>query len=568
MELNAETRSVNEIFSPSKKYIVPRFQREYSWTQEEIDEFWDDITQQISQSSGKVVNDEYFIGCIVLVGEDAKPDYLIVDGQQRLTTLTLLLRCIVSRLSVLGAKAASEALYKNVIEGTDNDGKRYFKLDNESPKPYFQNELQALTPEKINTATTEEEKNLKDAYDKFTKRVQNYRLGTLGDLESVKALREQVLNHLKFILVTAKSEDDAYTIFETLNARGLSLTSVDLIKNWIFKNYSTTHPNDNAKTIWAALRKDVSRFSDMETFFRHYWNSKYAFASNDRIYKSFKDLLKKGKVAPAKEFLLELQSAAKFYRMVGAPDDRNWPIQKEKPVGRSLKLLNSYKVTQVRPYLLSLLDARERKVVAQTEFVNAITNIESFHFLFSSLCQERASGLEGTYTRVAKKLHAVSGAKAKAKLAISALNDSLIKKLPVASKIVSSISRLKFDKNNDTDKRTIQTVFAKIEHFLHGTNELKIESISLEHILDKSSSDDWVGMIGNLIPLDEKLNNGMKSGLSFKEKKKIYKKSNLKLVAYFLVQNPQDTWTRRDAERWCKEVGALLVSATELKKIK
>jgi len=90
MELNAETRSVNEIFSPNKKYIVPRFQREYSWETEEVEEFWEDVTQQISISANKKIkNEEYFIGCIVLVGEDSNPEYLIVDGQQRLTTLTI-----------------------------------------------------------------------------------------------------------------------------------------------------------------------------------------------------------------------------------------------------------------------------------------------------------------------------------------------------------------------------------------------------------------------------------------------------------------------------------------------
>ncbi|HFK2947997.1 TPA: DUF262 domain-containing protein [Stenotrophomonas maltophilia] len=566
MELNAETRSVNEIFSPSKKYVVPRFQREYSWTQEEIDEFWEDIVQQITaQGSKPAKHEEYFIGCIVLVGEDTRPDYLIVDGQQRLTTLTLLLRCIVARLDALGDSAAAQALYNNVIEGTDNDGKKYFKLANESPKPFFQNELQAMTPEKISTASTDEEKNLKDAFDKFTKRVSSYKLGTLSDLESTKSLREQVLNHLKFILVTAKNEDDAYTIFETLNARGLSLTSVDLIKNWIFKNYKTTHPNDNAKDIWGSLRREISKFADLETFFRHYWNSKYAFASNDRLYKSFKDLLKKNKIAPAKEFLLELQAAAKFYKMICAPDDRNWPQQKEKPVGRALKLINSYKVTQVRPYLLSLLAAREAKTVAQTDFVNSVTNVESFHFAFSNLCQERASGLEGTYTRAAKKLYAAGTNKTKAKQAIVALNESIKKKLPAASKISDAVRKLSLDKNNDNDKKTIQIVFTKLEHYLQGTNELKIESISIEHVKDQSSGDDWASGIGNLIPLDEKLNNEMKKGLSFRSKKEIYKKSNLKIVALFLQQNPQDTWTKKDSERWSKVVCDNLATALAIK---
>lgn len=565
MELNAETRSVNEIFSPSKKYVVPRFQREYSWTQEEIDEFWEDIVQQISLKAGKPKHDEYFIGCIVLVGEDTKPEYLIVDGQQRLTTLTLLLRCIVSRLESLGDGAAAQALYKNVIEGTDNDGNKYFKLVNESPKPFFQNELQAIKPEKVSKASTEEEKTLQEAFDKFARRTSSYRLGSLSELDSIKLLREQILNHLKFILVTAKSEDDAYTIFETLNARGLSLTSVDLIKNWIFKNYPTTHPNDNAKDIWGSLRRDVSKFSDLETFFRHYWNSKYAFASNDRLYKSFKDLLKKQKIAPAKDFLLELQAAGKLYKMICAPDDRNWPVLKEKPVGRALKLINTYKVTQVRPYLLSLLAAREAKLVSQTDFVNSVTSIESFHFAFSNLCQERASGLEGTYTRAAKKLHAAESNKTKAKQAIISLTESIKNKLPNAAKISASIQKLKFDKNNDADKKTIQIVFTKLEHYLHGTNELKIESISLEHVKDQSSGEDWISYIGNIIPLDEKLNNQMKKSLDFKGKKKVYAKSNLKIVDLFLQTNPQDSWTKKDADKWAKTVCDNIAAALSVK---
>ena len=128
MELNAVTRSVGDIFTVNKRYLVPRFQREYSWGKEEIDEIWDDDSQEISVRGKQEKNEEYFIGCIVLVGEDSKRDYLIVDGQQRLTTLTIFLRAIVERLKDLGDHNAASALYKNVIEGTDDDGNKYFKL--------------------------------------------------------------------------------------------------------------------------------------------------------------------------------------------------------------------------------------------------------------------------------------------------------------------------------------------------------------------------------------------------------------------------------------------------------
>lgn len=569
MELNAVTRSVGDIFSVNKRYLVPRFQREYSWSREEVDEFWDDIVQQIKLSkSKKAVNEEYFIGCIVLVGEDTKPDFLIVDGQQRLTTLTILLRAIVERLKDLGDNTAANALYKNVIEGTDDDGKKYFKLVNESPKPYFQNELQSFTPEGIKKAETDEELLLLSAFNSFLKKLKGLSINGLGELASIKALRAQVLNYLKFILVTAKSEDDAYTIFETLNARGLSLTSVDLIKNWIFKNFKQIHPNDNAKETWGELRKSISQYSDLETFFRHYWNSKYSFASNDRLYKSFNDFRKAGKISSARDFLFELRAAGIRYEKIGTPKDKDWGTQKERAVVRSLELINQYKVTQVRPFLLALLECREKKLIDETSFVSMIHNLENFHFVFSNICQDRASGLEGKYTRAAKNLYMAENDKIKAKQVLVKLNDYLIEKRPNSQRISDSLDGLLFINGNDVNKKTIQTAFSKIEQHHQGTTELKVGHFSIEHIEDQSTNKPWAGGMGNLIPLDEKLNNNIKQGTSFKDKKKVYKKSALKITNQFVSINQQDTWMQINAKAWLKKIAEDLTLATELKIIK
>lgn len=567
MELIAETRSVNQILSPNKRYIVPRFQREYSWKEEEIDEFWDDIVQHIKIQDGCLVPSEYFIGCIVLVGEESKAAYHIVDGQQRLTTLTVLLRCIISRLKELNEDAAANALYANVIEGTDNDGKRYFKLVNETPKPFFQNELQSIEPQHLNEAKTIEEKLLQSANVRFKKKIESFKPKSFSELDAVKSIREQVLNNLKVILVTAKDEDDAYTIFETLNARGISLTSVDLVKNWIFKNYSDKHPHDNAKDVWGHIKNDIAKFSDLETFFRHYWNSRYAFASNDRLYKSFKDQLRRGRISSARDFLIEIQSAAGRYRKIGQPSDTDWPVQKEKGIARSLALINQYRVTQVRPFLLALLEARDNKVIRQTAMIAIVQNIETFHFLFSSLCQERASGLEGTYTRAAKQLYAAAGDKAKVLDSIKNLNDALTRKKPDQQKINSALLRLSFSEGSDSNKKLIQTAFRKIEQYLLKTTELIPGSVSIEHISDQSAGQAWMHTLGNLLPLDESINNRIKARLSFEQKKMHYKNSKLKIVEHFLSRNSQPTWEEKDSKRWFSEVSTLLNDSTVFKRI-
>lgn len=566
MELIAETRTINEIFSQARKYVVPRFQREYSWTEEQVMELWGDVTDQISQDAeGRVVHEEYFMGCVVFVGEDSRPEHMIVDGQQRLITLTLLVRAIVDRLKELGDPAAAEATYKNMIEGIDNDGRSYFKLINESPKPYFQNEIQAIEPAGLNKAETEEEKRLKGTLDFLKSRMSSYRIGSFSDIDVAKSVRNQVLNYLKVIQVTAKSEDEAYTIFETLNARGLSLTSVDLIKNWIFKNYDQTHPIDNAKEIWGSLRRRVSNFSTPEIFFRHYWNSRYAFASDDRIYKSFKKLHKSGSIAPAKEFLLEIDKASKLYEKIGLPKDADWPIQKERAVKQSFDYLNLYRVTQPRPFLLALLEIRNKGVVGQTDFVRMIENIERFHFVFSNLCKERASGLEGKYARAAKNLYASGSNKSAAKSILNDLTIYLANKRPDEKNIKNALSQLVFTSAMGPDRRVIQTVFQKAEKFLLKTAELNVGSISLEHIRDKSSRATWVDLIGNLMPLDEAINSSIPAGLTFAGKKPFYAKSRLKVVEDFLSQNSQDGWDLPDMERWRDRLAELTDKANSIR---
>ena len=378
-------------------------------------------------------------------------------------------------------------------------------------------------------------------------------------------MRNQVLNFLKFILVTAKNEDDAYTIFETLNARGLSLTSVDLIKNWIFKNYSQIHPNDNAKDVWREIRKRISDFSDLETFFRHYWNSKYAFASNDRLYKSFKLFLKAGIILSARDFLLELKTASEYYRKIGSPEDGDWTIQKEKVIGQSLVLINQYKVTQVRPLLLALFECKPN--INQTIFIKSIVNLENFHFLFSNLCQDRASGLEGKYTRAAKNLRMAGDDKQKVRKVLVDLNKYLEKKRPNLQRVTDSLNKLDFKNGNDLNKKTIQTIFSKIEKSFYKTNEFAIGSFSLEHIKDQSESDLWIGSIGNIIPLDENINNMIKGGITFKDKKNKYSKSRFETVKYFLNLNHQDTWTEENAKKWVEELGRKLFAATDIQKL-
>ena len=146
MELHAYTRTISDLFSVKKKYVVPRFQRPYSWDTEKVSELWNDIVSNISINDDDTSfnHEEYFIGSLVLVGDDKSVSMQIVDGQQRLTTLTILLSVLCQRFLEIDKNNIAQAIYDTYIAGKDDDGNYYFKLENETPKPFFQTVIQDI----------------------------------------------------------------------------------------------------------------------------------------------------------------------------------------------------------------------------------------------------------------------------------------------------------------------------------------------------------------------------------------------------------------------------------------
>ncbi|MBE2274370.1 MAG: DUF262 domain-containing protein [Flavobacteriales bacterium] len=145
MDLNAYTRTISTLFSTNVKYVVPRFQREYSWTKDEVSELWHDVVNNLKLEDNNIKNLEYFIGSLVLIGEDKSSELQIVDGQQRLTTITLLLSALVETFKSVGETDLAQGIYSTYIEGKDLKFKPFFKLENENPKPFLQESIQHIT---------------------------------------------------------------------------------------------------------------------------------------------------------------------------------------------------------------------------------------------------------------------------------------------------------------------------------------------------------------------------------------------------------------------------------------
>lgn len=561
MDLHAYTKTVYDLFSINKKYIVPRFQREYSWGEDEVTELWRDLASSILTKDGKLENQEYFIGSLVLVDEDKSTEFKIVDGQQRLTTITMLLSALVDSFKEIKRDDLAQGLYA-FIEGRDVSNKQFFKLENENPKPFLQNSIQNFQ-KVLAKPGSEEESNLLDAFIFFSRRLQKSSLArefetfwqsSKSDEPTkhsavLEALRDQALTFLKTIYITVGNEDEAYTIFETLNARGMNLSPVDLMKNEIFKVLADEHPIDAAKFKWKSLHSALAAREeriDIDIYVRHFWLSKYEFTTEDKIYKSFKRKTNSDK-ALIKAFLNDIVLEADYYKEITMPLSTDWKQQEEKSIFDSLSALNIFKVTQVRTFLLALLAQRDKKLLDLTDLKECATALENFHFLFSAITSSRASGLESKYSKYARSLRSCKDVKSSRDV-LKGLKEDLKQKVPAPETVREGFKALVFTNEETKHKKLIQYIFRRWEIFLDQTNELEPAQITIEHVAPQSDAKlaHCVGSIGNLLPLGGVINN-LVNAKDFQAKIILYKQSKLSIVAEFVKKyEAKKAWTETD----------------------
>lgn len=230
-------------------YKIPRFQRPYSWDKENIQEFWDDIHNHKAS--------EFFIGSMVVY---VKGNYRhIVDGQQRLTTITILLAALRDKFNSTNLEKQANGLQK-LIERTNLDDDNEFVIQTSSSYPFFQQQIQNFGDQKKYTPPGEEEILLKEAYDQLQQLIDTSIDKEPTQIKKKKALesiRDKLLS-LKAIYVEVDNEDDAYVIFETLNTRGKGLTSADLLKNHLAKQFRQSNANNDTISIqWKKIRDNI-----------------------------------------------------------------------------------------------------------------------------------------------------------------------------------------------------------------------------------------------------------------------------------------------------------------------
>ena len=435
MNIKPYDKTVRDLLGSKRQFVIPRFQREYSWDKKNYQEFLEDMLGNLIIKDGRISSSQYFLGTMLFIGnfaEGTEQEIQVVDGQQRLTTITILFSAMSDIFLTLGEQTLSRQLFAYIMT-EDDDGNEVRILKSKTSYPFFSYFIQDKEKKMSPDATTEEEHCIKETYEYFRAQLTEAKLKSmlkrkhgseiveaLSEIDFLKALRDQVLNST-FISISTTDREQANKIFEILNAKGKRLAYIDLIKNKIFEVLNKVEPADFAEETWKNIKETLSFGKEsvgLATFYQHFWSSKYKKVSSNKLYEAFNSTIKKSETEYT-EFIKELLKNAKIYMQIVNPKREDYNNRKEYfGIVQSLSCINNYfNVVQVRIALLALFDTKQRGIVDFTMLRDTLSCLENFHFAYNAILANRTNRLEKIYSSFAIALRK-SQTKAEAKCVI------------------------------------------------------------------------------------------------------------------------------------------------------
>lgn len=567
MNIKPYDATIKSLLKSGRQFVVPRFQREYSWEKNNCEEFLNDILICLRQDNGKLQTTPYFLGTMLFVGnfiEKGDKDIQIVDGQQRITTITIIFSVISDIFREQQEDKLSEYIFEYIMTNDDN-GETIRIIRSETSYPFFSFYIQDRLKEEKTEPASEEEICIQETYNYYKGRLEENSLrkylksigkdvSKFSYIDILKAIRDQILVCF-FISIATDDDKQAYRIFEILNAKGKKLAYIDLIKNRVFETLQNTEPADVAKEKWDTLKGiinggDVTSVG-LGTYYRHYWASCHKQTTTNKLYEQF---LKHVKSKDYKLFLDDLVANAKHYVKIIQPKREDYQNKKsEYWLVQSLNVLSNYfGIAQVRVVLMALFTLKENNKISTKAFKKAVLFLENFHFAYTAIMSGKANKLDGHYSKAANMLRASKNKDDAQKILEAYLYKPLKLLIPSREQFIEQFVTMTYTKQSTLSNMKCKYAINKIQCHYQGT-EVFDDMLSIEHIISEKDGGTALN-IGNLIALEEKLN-GEAGNEPYVKKLSAYKKSNYKWIHEFI--DAHKTWDEKEISGRAKQLGEL-----------
>lgn len=546
---NTSNDTFRKVMGNGLVYRVPTFQRDYSWEEQEWDDLWQDITAMLGPGG----EDGHYMGYLVLQSVDQRR-FDVVDGQQRLTTLSIL---------VLAVLANIRRLVEAGIEPEDNQRrieelrKTYVgfvdpvtltvqaKLTlNRHDDPYFRTYLVPLVPLPRRRLRASEAL-LRRAFEWFDDRVRSHFAARGG--AALAQFLDAVADRLFFTVISVTDELNAFKVFETLNARGVRLSSTDLLKNHLFSivHGAGVHETElrDLEDLWDRMLGKLSGAS-VPDFLRTHWNSRHALTRQADLFKTIRGHVRDRAAVFA--LVREMDRDADVYAALRDPNDPLWSPDQAKLVGA----LDLFGVRQPHVTLLAA-----RRVLDEVEFTRVLRACVVLSLRYNVIGNRTPTEQERVYNDVAARVSA--GEFGRAADIIRALrpiylNDDEFRSAFADKQIRTTTSR---------NRKVVRYILQEIEQQVSGNAyDPKSSKFGIEHVLPEHAEDGWsqltaeeqersIHRLGNLTLLPSSINRGL-GNATYTEKRSTYAESDFVITRNIAEYDEWDETAIAERQRW------------------
>lgn len=529
MEISATEREIGGILeSGLYRLKVPKYQRSYSWGKDQWEMFWSDLTDL---SRG----DTHFLGSIVVIERETEIGELdvvsIVDGQQRLTTASILLNEMKLQYQIQQKDNIVDKL-NEYLWVSDQDGKEHPKI---TLGHYDNEEYQSLIDGDL---PSENDSQIGNASEFFSKKLQHL------NASEIDKLRKRLLEAMTVVRIECDDDESAFKLFETLNDRGLPLSAVDLMKNYLFKRTSREDSvdYDAVRESWEEIIEEIrSELNQPRRFFIHYITSAPEPSIRNAItkttlYGDFKDIVDdivKSESLSIEDYIDDIREMSTLYMDIVNAEISKYDEKANEKINSILEELDLLGSTQERALFLGLF----RRFDSSTNIIRMLRLIESF--VARSRLTDIVTGKDITelYAEICSDISDHDDE-------VAFLSGRLLAEAPDEEIFISSMRNGDFKLTNQT--KYVLRKYEK-EYYRSGKGEESIEPGEIEHIVPRraftakkystwpeylsASEEEFnraVNKLGNLLLLEKRLNIKAKDN-PFNQKKIRYKDSDFSM---------------------------------------
>jgi len=535
-----------------RRLAVPIYQRSYAWEEKHVIDLYDDLLTALRKSE-----DEYFIGSVVISAGSDRDE--VVDGQQRLATIAILISAIRDHFYSLDDHERANGIQAEYLSKRDRRTQEVIpnlQLNN-NDNDFFYKKIILFNEEPVE-ATRASHERIAEAYNIARKKIRAFVSTDSNPTGTLLDICDYIDNHLKIIVVLVPNHANAFTIFETLNDRGLDLAISDLLKNFLLGQ--SDNRLEEVQENWAkmyTLLESTDNESLVVTFIRHYWSSIYGLTRERELYNRIKRRISSKQRAV--DLSIELEKAARVYVALIDTSQSYWNDYTLESKGH-MATLNLFRMTQMRPLLLAIMDKfTTNEVQKSLKFLVAV----SVRFLITGGLGGGA--LEAQFSDRAKE---ISDEKITTK---NELRESMSRAIPSDTAFFESF------KTTSVSKQYLARYYLlTLENAARGQNNPELipnadtSSVNLEHILPKSLSSDWnfttdqhrayLKRLGNLAIMSTRLNSEIGNS-SFEVKKPYYGASDFVLTRSIAEQ---DSWNESQVNERQEEMARLAINTWKI----